>query len=274
MKQFGNENELYDQPCLVLHDDHPVLSKAQLYPALLKDADKPACVLVIPGGGYQDVSHQEGPPVAAWLNSLGISAVVLKYTVGEDVYPMPQQQALYAMRYLRHHSDSLNIDSKRLGVIGFSAGGHLAASLSNGFDRQGWLLDPEGELAQVSARPDLAMLSYAVISCGKFIHQGSFDHLLGKDRSAQRSLELSWEHQVNHQAPPHFIWHTAEDDVVPVENAYLMAMALQERGVEHELHVYPKGRHGLGLVSLGNRRQGRAVQWKSQAETWLLAKGF
>jgi acetyl esterase/lipase len=275
MKKFDSSDDLaYSQPCLKLHEDHPVLSQAELYPSLLKDAEKPACMLVIPGGGYQNVSHQEGPPVAAWLNSLGISAVVLKYTVGSSIYPMPQQQALFALRYLRHHGERLNIDGQRLGVIGFSAGGHLAASLAHGFDRETWLLDPDGEMGGSSARPDLAILSYAVLSCGKFIHQGSFDHLLGSEHSPQQSLELSWEQRVHPQAPPHFLWHTAADDVVPVENSYLMAMALQERGVEHELHVYPKGSHGLGLVSIGDRRQGRAVHWKSQAETWLLSKDF
>lgn len=265
---------MFSEPSQSLHPDHPVLSQARLYPSLLEDSEKPACMLVLPGGGYTCVSHQEGPPVAAWFNSMGISAVVLEYTVGEGIYPAPQQQALYAMRYLRCHADELNIDANRIGVIGFSAGGHLAASVSHGFHRSDWLVDPDACLEGLSARPDLSMLCYPVISSGPFVHEGSFLNLLGQHATPELKTELSWELQVNGQAPPHYIWHTAEDKGVPVENAYLMAMSLQKASIEHELHVYPKGDHGLGLCSIGSRRQGRAVLWKQQAESWLMNLGF
>ena len=208
------------------------------------------------------------------LPCLGISAVVLEYTVGQDIYPKPQQQALYAMRYLRSHAERLNIDPQRIAVIGFSAGGHLAASVSHGYDRESWLLDPDGELAGISARPDASILSYAVLSSGPFAHVGSYNNLLGESSSTEERAELSWERQVHDNAPPHFLWHTAEDTCVPVENTYLMAMALRAKKIEHELHVYPKGSHGLGLCSIGDRRQGRAVNWKNQAESWLMSLGF
>lgn len=265
---------MFKEPSQLLHNNHPVLSQARLYPFILEDAVNSACVLVLPGGGYGGVSHQEGPPVAAWLNSMGISAVVLEYTVGQKIYPVPQQQAIYAMRYLRKNANELNIDGSRIGVIGFSAGGHLAACVSHGFDRNEWFIDPDKCLEGISARPDLSILCYPVLSSGKFAHVGSFHNLLGKESSPEEQAQLSWEHHVHENAPPHYIWHTAEDSGVPVENAYLLAMSLQAKKIEHEIHVYPKGGHGLGLVSIGNRREGRAVNWKNQAESWLLSLGF
>ncbi|MGZ0655248.1 alpha/beta hydrolase [Coraliomargarita sp. W4R72] len=152
-----------------LHPTDPVLSEATIYPALLQDGEDFSCILVLPGGGYEDVVHSEGPPLAAWFNSIGISAVVLEYTVSRGdrssaIYPKPQQQALYAMRWLRKNAAPLNINPDKIGVIGFSAGGHLSACVSHGFDRQDWLMDPDNELANISARPDASILAYAVLN--------------------------------------------------------------------------------------------------------------
>ena len=264
---------MFKEPSQLLHKDHDVLSEARIYPYFLEDAKKTACVLILPGGGYGHVSHQEGPPVAGWLNSIGISACVLEYTVGSKVYPKPQQQALYAMRYLRANADALNIDPDRIGVLGFSAGGHLAACVSQGFDRDEWLVDPDKCLSGVSARPDSAILSYAVLSAIK-IHKGSYKNLLGEAPSQDLIDSLSWEKNIHDQSPPVFLWHTADDGVVLVCNTYLVAMALAEKNIAHEVHVYPKGEHGVGLVSIGHRRQGSSGQWKAQAERWLLDLGF
>jgi acetyl esterase/lipase len=267
---------MFKQPSQPLHPTDPVLSQARLYPSFLEDGERFACILVLPGGGYGHVSHQEGPPVAGWLNSLGISAAVLEYTVsaGDAIYPQPQQQALYAMRWLQANAEALNIDPKRIGVIGFSAGGHLAACLSQGFDRTDWLLDPDGTLAHTSARPDASILSYPVISSGSFGHQGSFDNLLGKESDSAQREALSWEKHAHPKSPPTFLWHTAEDAAVPVENSYLMAMALQQNQTPHELHVFPKGEHGLGLCSIDFRRNAGAAQWRALAKRWLLELGF
>jgi acetyl esterase/lipase len=142
-------------------------------------------------------------------------------------------------------SKALNIDPNRIGVIGFSAGGHLAACLSQGFNRSEWLLDPDHSLANISARPDASILSYPVISAGPLGHQRSFDNLLGKGSSAIERETLSGEKHAHPQSPPTFLWHTAEDAAVPVENSYLMAMALQQNNTPHELHVFPKGEHRL-----------------------------
>jgi len=270
---------MFKEPSHPLHPTDPVLSKARIYRSLLEDGEDFACMLVLPGGGYQHVSHQEGPPVAGWLNSIGISAAVLEYSVssneGPGTYPTPQQQALYAIRWLRANAAELNINPNEIGVIGFSAGGHLAACVSHGFDRNEWLLDPDASLEGVSARPDASILSYAVLSsCSLHMHRGSIENLFGQQVDSDIPETVCWEDNVHPQAPPTFLWHTAEDSCVPVENSYLMAIALQKANIAHELHVFPKGNHGLGLVSIGDRRQGSAEQWRPLAERWLRELGF
>lgn len=263
-----------------LHETEPVLRKARLYPVFLEDGDDFPCFLVLPGGGYADVVHSEGPPVAAWLNSIGISAVTLEYSVsGENrvdgTYPMPQQQALYAMRWLRRHAPELNIRPDKIGVIGFSAGGHLAASVSHGFDREDWLLDPDHELHGISARPDASILAYSVLSTlGPDAHAGSMHNLLGARFDSALQSEMNWPNQIHPDAPPTFLWHTLEDKTVAVENSYLMALALQKKKILHEAHIFPTGAHGLGVCTIGARRQKDVGQWTSLAQRWLSGLGF
>jgi len=270
---------MFKEPSQPLHETDPALSSARLYPYFLEDGEDFACVLVLPGGGYSNVSHQEGPPVAAWLNSMGISAAVLEYSVssneGLGTYPKPQQQALYAMRWLRANAAELNINPNKIGVIGFSAGGHLAACVSHGFDRSEWLLDPDACLENVSARPDASILCYAVLSSFSiYMHRGSMENLFGEQVAPDIQKTVCWEDHVHPEAPPTFLWHTAEDNCVPVENSYQMGIALQKANIAHELHVFPKGNHGLGLVSIGDRRQGSAEQWRPLAELWFRELGF
>ena len=270
---------MFSEPSQPLHPTDPVLSKARLYPYFLEDDIKPACMLVLPGGGYRNVSHQEGPPVAGWFNAMGISAAVLEYTVNSEenglpIYPQPQQQALYAMRYLRANADALNIDANRIGVIGFSAGGHLSACVTHGFDREDCLVDPDGTLDGVSARPDVAIHCYAVISSADYAHVSSFRQLLGSNVTEESADFLSWEKHVHADAPPSFIWHTVEDTTVPVENAYLLASALQKKKIQHEVHIFPNGAHGRGLGTIGDRRHSSVAQWTSLAQKWLTDLGF
>jgi len=264
---------LFPEPSILLHESHDTLGAARLYPYFLR-AGSGGCVLVLPGGGYAGLARHEGPHVAGWLNSIGIAAVVLEYSVGKDLFPRPQQQALYAMRLLRSKAKEYRIDPQHIGVIGFSAGGHLAASVANGFDRPSWLLDPDNALDGISARPDAAILAYPVLTSGEFAHRGSFNNLLGEQAGDAEEMDLSWELSVHPEAPPHFLWHTADDGSVPVENTYLMAMSLRAKRIPHEVHVYPTGAHGLGLCSLGDKRQGRSSAWKAAAETWLMDLGF
>lgn len=270
---------MFKEPSQPLHKTDPALSSARLYPYLLEDGQDFACMLVLPGGGYSHVSHQEGPPVAGWLNSMGISAAVLEYSVssaeGKGTYPKPQQQALYAMRWLRANAAALNINPNKIGVIGFSAGGHLAACLSHGFDRDEWLLDPDHCLDGTSARPDVSILSYAVLSSfSLYRHRGSMENLFGAQVDTEIQKSVCWEDHVHPEAAATFLWHTAEDPVVPVENSYQMAIALQKAKIPHELHVFPKGGHGIGLGTIDTRRQGSAEQWRSLAERWLRELDF
>ncbi|MBC2594345.1 alpha/beta hydrolase [Ruficoccus amylovorans] len=259
-----------------LHPSDAVLSKARLTPYFLEDGEDFACMLVLPGGGYSRIAGHEGGPVAGWFNSLGISAAVLEYTTwdGAPIYPKPQQQALYAMRLLRAQAREHGIDPARIGVIGFSAGGHLAACVSHGFDREDWLLDPDGELAGISARPDASMLCYAVTSSGFYAHVSSYKNLLGPDVTEEQADFMSWEKHAHPQCPPTFLWHTAADETVPVNNSYLMALALQANKTPHELHVFPDGAHGRGLGTFADRRHPVVGQWRGLAERWLLGLGF
>ena len=246
--------------------------KVTLRPFALESGENFPAVLVLPGGGYGFCSEQEGDPVACWLNSLGISAFVLDYSVEPSKHPQPLNDARRAMQYLRANASKYNIDSNRVGVIGFSAGGHLAASLSNFHNEKN--LDVNDDLEAINARPDLCILSYPVISWGEFAHEGSRENLLGMKPDAELLHKTSMENSVSTDTPSTFIWHTAEDEPVPVENAYLYAMALQRKKVPCELHVYPFGEHGMGLGTIDFRRNSHYGQWRHSCERWLSLMGF
>ena len=251
---------------------HDVSDKTvTLQPFPLVDGEQFPAVLVLPGGGYGMCSHQEGAPVAAWLNSIGLSAFVLDYRVAPSKHPAPYHDARRAIQYIRYHSEAFKVDPNRIGVIGFSAGGHLAATLSNLYALKNERVNDAIE--QVSARPDLSILCYPVISSGEWAHARSFDNLVGEDTESR--TQLSMETAVHKATAKTFIWHTSEDDVVPVQNAYLYASALAEQGIAHELHVYPYGGHGLGLASVADsRRKPHVAQWRPACERWLLQEGF
>ncbi|EDM28841.1 acetyl esterase family enzyme [Lentisphaera araneosa HTCC2155] len=254
-------------------DLYPNLPKrVTLTPFALESGEDFAAVLVLPGGGYGFCSEQEGDPVAAWFNSMGMSAFVLDYSVEPCRYPQPLNDARRAMQYIRTHAKKFNIDPNRVGVIGFSAGGHLAASLCNLHDEAN--IELSDELEAVSARPDLCILSYPVISWGEFVHEGSRGNLLGENPGEALLDHTSMENAVKPSTPPTFLWHTAEDEPVPVENSYLYAMALQKNKVPHELHVYPDGEHGVGLGMIDYRRDAHYSQWRHSCEKWLLKNGF
>jgi len=265
---------MFSEPSIKLHESDPILSKANIYPYFLEDAENTPCLIILPGGGYEMVSHQEGPPIAGWLNSIGISAIVLEYTVGEAIYPEPQQQALYCVRLAKKMAKEWNIDSNKIGVIGFSAGGHLASCASYGFNREEWLIDPDNNLDGISARPELNILAYPVISGVKYPHQASFNNLLGKNSSEEKLKAVSWEQHITEDAPTTFLWHTVSDSVVRVENSYLLALALSAKDIKHECHIYEKGKHGLGLCSIGERYEPHTKDWILRAEAWLKLQEF
>ncbi|WP_442961049.1 alpha/beta hydrolase [Pseudarthrobacter sp. J64] len=222
-------------------------------------------VLVLPGGGYERQADHEAEPVAQWLSSLGIHAFVLRYRVAPERHPAPLEDAKTAMLWIRNGGHGLAVDPARVGVLGFSAGGHLAATLSTGVSTGNPGLDVD------AAVPALSILCYPVVSFMTGSHQGSVDNLLGPASGALPAerhalmAALSAEQNVHAATPPAFLWHTADDASVPVSNSLGYAAALAEAGVPVELHVFPQGRHGLGLAAA----EDGAGQWPALCAAWL-----
>jgi len=230
-----------------------------------------AAVLVCPGGGYRIVAaDHEGKQVALWLNSLGVSAFVLQYRLGERYrHPAPLQDAQRALRVVRARAREWGVDPRRLGILGFSAGGHLASTAATHFDDG--RPDAADPVERESSRPDFAVLCYAVISMvDPVTHAGSRQNLLGDPADPALVELLSNERQVTARTPPTFLWHTADDTAVPVANALLFFEALHRAGVPAELHVFPHGRHGLGLAP------GDPVvsQWPALCARWMEGLGL
>jgi acetyl esterase/lipase len=232
-----------------------------------------AAVVICPGGGYAGLAKHEGKDYARFLNEQGIAGFVLKYRLGSCGYHHPAmlQDAARAVRTVRAHATEWNLDPKRIGIMGSSAGGHLASTLLTHFDA-GKPEDPD-VIERQSSRPDLGILCYAVITMGPFTHQGSKQNLLGKEPSAELVKNLSNELQVTRETPPCFLWHTYEDKTVAVENSLHFAEALRQAGVPCDLHIYQKGPHGLGL---GTRDwdPARRHPWTADLVYWLKAQGF
>ena len=218
-------------------------------------------VIVCPGGGYARHAPHEAEPIARWLNGLGHDAWVLTYRVAPHRHPSPMRDLHRAIRLVRGgHAGRAAPPS--VGILGFSAGGHLCATASTRFD----LGDPASPdpVDRTSCRPDFAILCYAVISFVLEAHRGSIDNLLGPAASVGSRRALSAEAHVGLDTPPTFVWHTVEDQSVPVGHALTYARALGRAGVPYELHVFPEGRHGLGLAE-GHP----AGAWTGLAGAWL-----
>lgn len=214
-----------------------------------KEGATGAAIVVLPGGGYGTLVDHEGKVFAEWLNTLGIHAFVLKYRLGSGGYRHPRmlEDAARAVRTVRSRAGDWNIDPKRVGIIGSSAGGHLASTLLTHFD--GGNPNSVDLVEKQSSRPDLGILCYPVITMGKFTHEGSKRNLLGENPPDELVKYLSNELQVTKETPPTFVWHTVEDLAVPVENSLLFADALRKNNVPFDLHIYEKGRHGIGLAN-------------------------
>ena len=206
-----------------------------------------AAMVICPGGGYAHLAPHEGNDYALWLNQHGVNCFVLKYRLGSGGYHHPAMinDAARAVRWVRAHADDYKIDTHRVGIMGSSAGGHLASTLLTHFDAGD--TNSTDKIEQQSSRPDLGILCYAVISMGEFTHQGSKDNLLGKNPSPELVKLLSNELQVTTNTPTCFLWTTFEDKTVPMENTMLFAEALRKNHVPFALHVYEKGGHGMGL---------------------------
>jgi len=238
-----------------------------IYPAKTPNG---AAVVVCPGGGYggHAMGH-EGVEIADWLNSHGITAVVLKYRLGAKYnHPIPLGDAQRSIRYVRANQDKLKIDPKRVGILGFSAGGHLASTAGTHFD----LGTPAyTKINQMSCRPDFMVLLYPVITLeGPYAHVGSRNNLLGKNPDAKLVESLCNDKMVTKDTPPTFLVHTSEDKGVPPENSVLFYLALRKNNVPAEMHIYEKGQHGLGL----GKKDSAFATWPDRCIAWMKGRGF
>lgn len=228
-------------------------------------------VVVCPGGGYRNLAiDHEGEQIARWWNSLGVAAFVLKYRLGPKYHhPVQLNDALRAIRVVREGAWRYGVQANRIGVMGFSAGGHLASSAATLFaDARPDSADP---LERVTSRPDFAVLCYPVISfTTDYTHQGSRRNLLGENPDPALVEKMSTEKQVTERTPPTFLLHTNEDTGVPPENSVLFYLALRKAGVPAELHIYERGRHGMGLAW-----SDRALSsWPARLADWLYGRGL
>jgi len=244
-------------------EDQPALT-----PYLVKSEQPTAAVIVLPGGGYVGRASHEGEPIALWLNRLGVNAFVLDYRVAPYRHPSPLADAQRAIRYVRCHSDEFRVDPARIGILGFSAGGHLAATAGTHYDAG--LPDATDPIDRVSCRPDALILCYPVISFGEYRHNGSMANLIGEHPADELRLHLSNELQVTADTPPTFLWHTADDGSVPVENSLMFASALSRHRVPFDLHIYESGHHGLGLAE----EEPESHTWTTVCALWLAKHGY
>lgn len=233
------------------------------------DGPVPA-VIVFPGGAYQHLAEHEGAPVARWLNSLGVAAYVLRYRIAPHRHPLPLLDAARAVRWVRHHAAATGVDPARVGVLGFSAGGHLAGLLATEtgpMRAEG----PQDTIDENDPRPALAVLCYPVTTLtGRPAHWGSAANLLGADSPEAVRAQYSLPARVGPTTPPMFLWHTADDEAVPVDNTYRLAQELARHELPHEVHVYPSGKHGLGLAE----SDPVVGDWTRRCAAFLRGRGY
>ncbi len=216
-----------------------------MHPYIVKNSK--SCVVICPGGAYRAKAMlHEGEHIAKWLNSIGVSAFVLDYRLKPYEHPIPVIDGKRAVRYARHLSDEYGYDRDKIGIMGFSAGGHLAGSIGTFKDNFGY--EPIDDIDKESSRPDFMILCYAVLSFTEYAHRGSFENLTS-DLSALNALRLSVDKNVDADTPPAFIWHCTGDESVPVENSLNMALALRKYRVPFEIHTFNDGPHGVGLAN-------------------------
>jgi acetyl esterase/lipase len=229
-----------------------------------------ASVVVCPGGGYVVVAaDHEGKQVAEWLNGFGVTAFVLQYRLGPRYHhPAPLQDAQRAIRLVRSKARDFGIDAGRVGILGFSAGGHLTSTAGTHFDA-GHAGDAD-PIERESSRPDFMVLAYPVISLvAPYTHQGSRENLIGQNPDPKLQESLSSGLQVTKDTPPTFLFHTADDSGVPVENSTAFFAALRKAGVPAEMHIYAKGPHGVGLAP----KDPALATWPSLCAAWMKGLG-
>jgi acetyl esterase/lipase len=236
------------------------------------DAATGAAVVICPGGGYGGLAMaKEGMEVAQWMQKRGIAGFVLRYRCGggKNQQPVPLMDAQRALRMVRSRAKEWSIDPERVGILGFSAGGHLASTAATMFDDGD--SGSDDPVARASSRPDFAVLVYPVISMAEGVtHGGSRVNLLGRDADEALSKRWSTDRQVSDKTPPTFLVHASDDGAVPVKNSLLFYEALVAHHVPAELHVYEEGGHGFGMLR-GDRP---ADHWPDQLEPWLKKRGI
>ena len=240
-----------------------------LYVASEKKA--PTGIIVCPGGGYVHLAMSyEGTDVAKWLNTMGISAFVLKYRLGPKYHhPAELDDAQRAIRYVRAHAAEFGIDPHHIGIWGFSAGGHLASTAGTHFDNG--TPNSADPIDRESSRPDFMILAYPVITFEEpYAHRGSRDALLGPNPDPALVELLSNEEHVTKDTPPTFLFHTSDDPVVPVQNSIYFYLALRRAGVPAEMHIYEHGRHGVGLA----QDIPELSTWPTLLANWLKLRGL
>ena len=239
-----------------------------------KDKATGAAVVICPGGGYGHLAvDHEGHQIAQWLNSLGVAGFIVKYRHRNSGagygHPAPLLDAQRAVRMVRSRAAEWGVDPGRIGILGFSAGGHLASTAGTHFDNG----DPNAKdpIDRASCRPDFMVLVYPVISLGEsFTHGGSRQNLLGKEPDPNLVEYLSNDKQVTPQTPPTFLVHTYEDTAVPAENSIYFYLALRRAKVPAEMHLYQKGQHGFGL----GKQVGPASSWPIRCAEWMRGLGI
>ena len=235
-------------------------------------------VVICPGGGYGGVAiDHEGHQIARWFNSLGVAGFIVDYRHRRKGYghPAPLQDAQRAIRTVRTRAGEWKVDPEKIGVMGFSAGGHLASTTGTHFDKG----DPDAAdaIQRVSCRPDFMILCYPVIAFDEpYTHRGSQNNLLGQEPDAKLVRSLSNEKQVTPETPPTFLFHTDEDKGVPSENSIFFYLALRRAGVPAEMHIYQKGPHGVGLCTgIGHAKKIPGTDtWSKCCEAWLAGLGM
>lgn len=238
---------------------------------LPKENRVPTGVVVCPGGGYGALAmDHEGRQIAEWLNSLGMPAFVLKYRLGPRYHhPIQLGDAQRAIRMIRTHAGEFGISPNRIGIWGFSAGGHLAATTATHFDAG--KMDASDRIDRASSRPDFAVLAYPVISfTTPYTHAGSLRNLLGDNPDPAVVQSLSNELHVTSQTPPTFLFHTNADTGVPPENSVLFYLALRKAGVPAEMHIYERGPHGVGLAPT----DATLSSWSHRLADWFRIRGL
>lgn len=254
---IGKGKEPPDIPTLTLYQPGPGMSNG-------------SAMVICPGGGYGGLAPHEGKPIAEWMNSLGTTAFVLQYRLGPKYHhPVEMEDAARAIRLVRTRCAEWKVDPNRIGITGFSAGGHLASTIATHFDAGNpGAPDP---IDRASSRPDVVILGYPVITMtDPYTHAGSRENLLGKTPAPVLIEELSNEKHVTPNSPPCFIVQTADDAVVPAKNAEMFAEAYRKAGVPVELHVFPHGPHGIGLGG----DDPVLSTWPKLCAKWLEGRGF